>query len=246
MTVPTVFKLLTLFTGIMYPYIQQTAAAAAYESTVVAAAAAAAAAQAASAAADAAAASAAAAAAAVAAAEGRPFHLGSQGGLWSAMSGRRDGGSRPHQRPPHNMGPGAGTAPGAAFDSSFQSPDARINLDTPNRGSQERSPFGSFAPAEPTSVATPPGVGTALPSVDTSTEDSSTFEPRLYLSTQQQQQQQQRQQKWMDPEKQQDVLLQHLLQHTAAQAWDNHRRQRFEESETAVGDFLARRVAPPK
>lgn len=243
MTIRTVFKL-TLFTGILYHYTQQTAAAAAYESTVVAAAAAAAA-QAASAAADAAAASAAAAAAAVAAAEGRPFHLGSQGGLWPTVSSRRDGGSRP-QRPPHNMGPGAGTAPGAAFDSSFQSPDARLNLDATNRGSQERSPFGSFAPAEPTSVATPPGVGTALPAVDTSTEDNSTFEPRLYLSTQQQQQQQQRQQKWMDPEKQQDVLLQHLLQHTAAQAWDNHRRQRFEESETAVGDFLARRVAPPK
>ncbi|OEH76172.1 uncharacterized protein LOC34619539 [Cyclospora cayetanensis] len=89
----------------------------------------------------------------------------------------------------------------------------------------------SAAPAAPFSGDAP---------VDVSAEDNSTFDTRLYLPVHRRSQE--RQQQWMSDEMRQDVLVEQLLQNTAAQPWDAYRRQRLSGlTTTPTSDSIALR-----
>lgn len=230
LTLRGLFEVVALLTGIVY--VQQTASAAAPgPSEAQAAAAAAADAAAAAASADAASASASAAAAAAVAGD-RPVSI------WAPYNNR---GPPVDWREPSLLQPNGGPL------SDARSRDPEESSEGPLGGPSEDT-FVRVTP-EPTSPALPPGTAAAEPAgVDASAEDNSTLQPRLYLSQQQQQQRDQRQRQWLNRDEQEDVLLQELLQHTAAQAWALGRRQSLYSSNNppASNQFLERREAPQR
>ncbi|KAL8434385.1 hypothetical protein ACSSS7_003211 [Eimeria intestinalis] len=127
----------------------------------------------------------------------------------------------------------------SAFAASTTS--ARPSERPPRRGRGPRTDVGEGPPSagDRTSPALPPGSSTAL---DVSAEDSTTFEPRLYLPPQRPPLEERRRRQWMGEEAQFDVLLQQVMEQTAAQAWNSYRRHRFEAlMEPTTTEFLVRR-----
>ncbi|KAL8438853.1 hypothetical protein Efla_000771 [Eimeria flavescens] len=228
-TFKAIFKLLTVFTGILF--VRQVAAGPHTRTEGSSSPAIAAAQAAAAAAAEAAAAAARAAAAAAAAiASGGPLPEGSTDQGTPLTEQRQTRFETQDQQPVSSslLSPAA-AAPTAASSSSASF--LKLARAGGPRAIEELQP-----PGDPTSPATPPGVAAA---VDSSAEDSSTFEPRLYLPPRRPPLDERRRKQWLSEEAQYDVLLQQLMEQTAAQAWNAYRRHRFDPlTEPAATEFL--------
>ncbi|KAL8454201.1 hypothetical protein Emed_000459 [Eimeria media] len=231
-----IFKILSIFTGILFVrhasagVVSPTDA----EATVAAAQAAAAAAEAA-----------AAAARAAAAAAAEAFAAGARLARAAATQTPEASFSQGELQPP-DVSKQTTTPSSSESALAASATTARLSegLTPTERVREEGPPSPAVDEAPPsvgdrTSPALPPGSSTA---VDVSAEDSSTFEPRLYLPPQRPPLEQRRRKQWLGEEAQLDVLLQQVLEQTAAQAWNAYRRHRFEAlMEPTTTEFLVRR-----
>ncbi|KAL8450144.1 hypothetical protein Emag_003388 [Eimeria magna] len=235
-TFKSMFKILSVFTGILF--VRQAAAGAVTpadaEATVAAAQAAAAAAEAA-----------AAAARAAAAAAAEAIAAGSRLARRSAIQNPEASSSQGDLQPP-DVSEQTITPPSSVPALAASTTSVRLSEDSLSRTEEGRA-RGSYpavnealpSAGDRTSPALPPGSSTA---VDVSAEDNSTFEPRLYLPPQRPPLEERRRKQWLGEEAQLDVLLQQVLEQTAAQAWNAYRRHRFEAlMEPTTAEFLVRR-----